>query len=385
MESADDLPIGYWWRAEEYVLKDGYIRPAPGARFMRYDPWEHYRLARQHRKQEDLAPYQELLRLADIRFVFTKDGFAVQPDDTPRILEWCNKYGLLGVLLQRVREVRFAPRWERVGLPGADPNLLFPTQRRITRAATGWRSQDTQRLDGSVIQDEPDREGSLVEEGLRPADMTAGAWVRKLEAFDWQWEPLWKTWARFFPDTPREESETREYPLPLSEEFWREYAEPLDQFMSAVRAFEGALRHLQRPTEVRLGREKINALAEDVSLALSFGRDGFRQAWVATSLLGTLAAMAIFDLSGGKRVLRCETCGRPFVSGAPAARYCSPTCRHTAQKRVYRQRIREAKALYDQGMSVEEIAARLGSDVTTVQGWVKGGASGGNSTERSGT
>lgn len=385
MEKSGHLPVGYWWRAEEYVLKDGYIRPAPGTRFMRYDPWEHYRLARQHGKQEDLAPYQELLRLADIRFVFTKDGFAVQPDDTPRILEWCNKYGLLGVLLQRVREVRFAPRWKRVGLPGAEPDLLFPTQRRLIRTATGWRSQDPQWLDGWVIQDEPDREGSLVEEGRRPADMTTGAWVRKLDSFDWQWEPLPKTWARFFPDTPSEDRETREYPLPFTNEFWREYAEPLDQFIAAARTLEIALRDLQKPTEIRLGREKINALAEDVSLALSFGKDGFRQAWVAASLLGTLAAMAISDLSGGKRVLRCETCGRPFVSGSPAARYCSPTCRHTAQKRVYRQRIREAKALYDQGMSVEEIAARLGSDVTTVQGWVKGGASGGNSTERSGT
>lgn len=384
MES--DMQIGYWWRAEEYVLQDGYIRPAPGAAFVRYDPWDHYRLARQHGKQEDLTPYQELLKLADIRFVFNQGRFVVEADDAQKLLEWCNRYGLLGVLLHRVQEVRLAPRWHRmVLLPSPKPNVLFPTQRHITRAATGWRSQYIQRLDGYVIRDEPDREGSLVEEGLRPADMTAGAWVRKIDAFDWQWESLSKTWVRFFPDTPREERETREYPLPLSEEFWREYAEPLDQFVNAVRALEDALRYLQEPTEVRRGRDKINALAGDVNLTLLTSEEGFRQAWVSTSLLGTLAAMAIFDLSGGKRVLRCETCGRPFVSGAPTARYCSPTCRQTAQKRAYRQRIREAKALYDQGMSVEEIAARLGSDVTTVQGWVKGGGSGGNSTERSGT
>lgn len=373
MESADGLPIGYWWRAEEYVLQDGYIRPAPGAAFVRYDPWDHYRLARQHGKQEDLTPYQELLRLADIRFVFNQGRFVAEADDAQKLLEWCNRYGLLGVLFHRVQEVRLAPRWHRMMLlPSPKPNVLFPTQRRITRAATGWRSQYIQRSHDYVIQDEPDREGSLVEEGLRPADMTAGAWVRKIDAFDWQWESLSKTWARFFPDTPREERETREYPLPLSEEFWREYAEPLDQFVNAVRALEDALRYLQEPTEVRRGRDKINALAGDVNLTLLTSEEGFRQAWVSTSLLGTLAAMAIFDLAGGKRVLRCQTCGRPFVSGSPSARYCSSTCRHTAQKRAYRQRVREAQALHAQGLSIDEIARRLGSDTKIVRGWLTG-------------
>ncbi len=373
MESADGLPIGYWWRAEEYVLQDGYIRPAPGAAFVRCDPWDHYRLARQHGKQEDLTPYQELLRLADIRFVFNQGRFVAEADDAQKLLEWCNRYGLLGVLLHRVQEVRLAPRWHRMMLlPSPKPNVLFPTQRRITRAATGWRSQYIQRSHDYVIQDEPDREGSLVEEGLRPADMTAGAWVRKIDAFDWQWESLSKTWARFFPDTPREERETREYPLPLSEEFWREYAEPLDQFVNAVRALEDALRYLQEPTEVRRGRDKINALAGDVNLTLLTSEEGFRQAWVSTSLLGTLAAMAIFDLAGGKRVLRCQTCGRPFVSGSPSARYCSSTCRHTAQKRAYRQRVREAQALHAQGLSIDEIARRLGSDTKIVRGWLTG-------------
>ena len=371
MERSGDLAIGYWWRAEEYVLEDGYIKPAPGARFMRYDPWDHYRAVRQHGKQEDPAPYQELLRLANIRFVFEAGRFVVEADDGQRILAWCNRYGLLGVLLHRVQEVRLAPRWQpMVLLPAPEPNALFPTQQRIIRTPTGWRSQYVQRLDKSFVQGEPEREGSLVEERLRPADMTAGAWVRKLDAFDWQWEPLSKSWARFFPDTPSEEKDTREYPLPLSEEFWREYSEPLDQFISAVHALESALRCLQEPTDVRRGRDKINALAGDVNLVLLTSQEQFRQAWVATSLLGTLTAMAILDLAGGKRVILCETCGRPFVSGVQKARYCSPTCRHTAQKRAYRQRIREAKSLQTQGFGVEEIAERLKSDVETVRGWL---------------
>lgn len=368
-----ELPVGYWWRAEEYVIRDGYIRPAPGARFVRYDPWEHYRFARLHGKQEDPAPYQELLGLTDIRFVYRKGGFEAEPDDARRVLEWCNRYGLLGVLLHRVREVRLAPRWQRISWPPeAEPNLLFPTQRRMTRAATGWRSQDTHPLDGWVIQDEPEREGTLVEEDMRPQGMTSGVVIRRLGSFGWEWEPLTKTWASFFPDTPREERETREYPLPLSDEFWREYGEHISHFLGAARTLEDALRALQEPSEVLRGRDKINALAEDVNLVLSVGADGFRQAWVAPSLLGALAAMAILDLAGGKRVLRCETCGRPFVSGAPAARYCSPTCRHTAQKRAYRQRIRQAKELHAQGLSVEEIAARLGSDAEIVHGWLQG-------------
>jgi hypothetical protein len=50
--------------------------------------------------------------------------------------------------------------------------------------------------------------------------------------------------------------------------------------------------------------------------------------------------MAYLDLTNGKRVLLCDEDGRPFVSGAYQARYCSDRCRNRALKRAYRQRHR---------------------------------------------
>ena len=45
--------------------------------------------------------------------------------------------------------------------------------------------------------------------------------------------------------------------------------------------------------------------------------------------------MAYLDLTSGKRVLLCDEDGRPFVSGAYQARYCSDRCSNRALKRAF--------------------------------------------------
>jgi endogenous inhibitor of DNA gyrase (YacG/DUF329 family) len=50
--------------------------------------------------------------------------------------------------------------------------------------------------------------------------------------------------------------------------------------------------------------------------------------------------MAWLDLTAGGRVADCDECGRPYVTGAYQARYCSARCRNTAVKRAYRGRLR---------------------------------------------
>ena len=58
--------------------------------------------------------------------------------------------------------------------------------------------------------------------------------------------------------------------------------------------------------------------------------------------------MAYLDLTSGKRVLLCDEDGRPFVSGAYQARYCSDRCRNRALKRAYRERHREPDPVADE-------------------------------------
>jgi hypothetical protein len=62
--------------------------------------------------------------------------------------------------------------------------------------------------------------------------------------------------------------------------------------------------------------------------------------WRTKSLLATYAMMAYLDILAGKRILACDTCGKPYVSGAYQSRYCSDRCRKTALKRTYRNRRR---------------------------------------------
>jgi len=158
-------------------------------------------------------------------------------------------------------------------------------------------------------------------------------------------ESLSKTWARYFPTVVASERETYRYPQPLSEDFWRLYAEPVEEFIWGVIDFRLALERVasvrsRKPKTQEIGRRfgKFNALLTSVNPAVEWGGRGLSQRWVATSLLGAYGLMALQDLTEQRQLLPCEVCGKLFLSGEWQARYCSATCRHTQQKRRYRER-----------------------------------------------
>ena len=47
-----DVSLGKWWRFSAYEIREGFIRPAPGAKLTVYDPWEEYRQAFIRKNQE---------------------------------------------------------------------------------------------------------------------------------------------------------------------------------------------------------------------------------------------------------------------------------------------------------------------------------------------
>ena len=89
---------------------------------------------------------------------------------------------------------------------------------------------------------------------------------------------------------------------------------------------------------IRRGMDILHALTRTVRPTLLPSDGVLRQEWLSTSLLGTLAMMALLDLTEQRRILTCETCGGVFVTKAYQARYCSDRCRFTAQKRRHRAR-----------------------------------------------
>jgi hypothetical protein len=258
------------------------------------------------------TPYGSLLALAG-RF------------SVPALLEWCERHGLLGVLLHRAHTVVLEPQWKKAR---AGRGRAKVTQDRFERSHAGWSgwrswaSGPEERLQGE----------------LRPS----GVLLQKLRSFESVWEPLTTTWGRFFPGIPPERSGTYAYPVPISDRFWRLYGEPIDAFSDAAEALRDALRDVDASSEERRkqGGQALNALVAPVGVSIATEKGPFRQKWRCPSLLASFAMMALLDLTGQRRVRTCDVCGSTFVSASQRARYCSVRCRRTAQQRVYRRQRR---------------------------------------------
>src|SRR5262249_12997494 len=112
---------GYWIRASRYRFDRQHkcIAPAENAEIREYDPWA-----------EGDRPYRSLLEIAMKRSLNPLSYPAERPELVEKLLDWCNRYGLLGTLLHRVVSITFEPRWEHPTFDGgADETLMVPTQR----------------------------------------------------------------------------------------------------------------------------------------------------------------------------------------------------------------------------------------------------------------
>lgn len=329
-----NVTTGRWWRWTRYEIRDGYIRPARGAQLRIYDPWKVWvetrplaRSSNQRKLQE--TPYQSLLALlielqyrqpGDIPLDFKPGELnlllaSLTADSEAKLLGWCARYGLLGVLPHRAVQVTLAPQ--------TGVHIQY------AKFGAGWIATE------------------------RQPPLTPGAVLQPLRGVGSVAEPLSATWSRFFPDVPPDQRETFRYPEPLTEKFWAMYAEPLADFLSCMHA----LRELHQATmlfqarsaaERRLGNLQAalaggshlmpEGLVAGVGLALNWDRSrrSVHLKWVASSLLASLTVMMLQDVAYG-RALQCPGCGRAFVSGAYQARFCSERCRWVVQKREYRE------------------------------------------------
>jgi hypothetical protein len=350
-----DVAGGLWVRFDSYEVRDGYIRPEPGAQLETYDPWEAYRSARATRA-EQAPPYQSLLTLVEsLSLEFTAQSAA-------RVAAWCTEHGLLGVLLQRAQVVALQPRFIpvpsglRVTVDGRVPaSPLWPAQAWYYRAGIGWAVEySTGGPPGpALVIDMPDREGQLVPEEALPSNAHhPHVLLQELQSPRWSVEPLGTTWARFFPAVPESEHETFAYPMPRTREFWEAYAEPVEDFLAGAGAFYRALAALRQTkprdqftdaeaAQFSHGLHALHTLVAPVRPVVLPWQDGSLQLrWLAPSLLASFAMMAVQDLTEHRQIRSCERCGGLFASAAYQARYCSTRCRQTAQKRTYRRRQR---------------------------------------------
>lgn len=346
-----DQLAGYWWRFDRYEMKEGYLRPKQGAGLHAYDPWALFRESRTARGAD--PPYQLLLNLVQGLSLKPRPGpghlLELAPDDEDRVIGWCQKFGLLGLLPHQTIAASLAPRWEPMP---ENPAALVATQLHFSRTVEGWvpSAQTVVSQRPGYSRDQPRKPGAPVPTPNRYKSFAAvGAIFRPLDNQRYRYEPFSQTWGRFFVGASTHEGESYPYPAPLSEEFWRTYAEPVYDFVEAARLLLNALRLFQAhqgdpgtgsaadALKLHQAMDAFHGLIETVSPTISPSVDGTpRQGWLATSLLGALAMMALLDLTESRRVMTCHTCRKIFVTKAYQAAYCSTTCRNTAQQRRYR-------------------------------------------------
>ncbi len=307
-------PFGdIWTKFSEYEIRNGFIRPVAGSSLITYQPWDAYRPAegKESRKQ----PYHSLL---DTLASFQSEISCPSDRFRKAILEHCSQHGLLGILPHQI---------ETIVLPSSGG-----WKTTYIRAAGGWRKTET-----------VEREESSV---------SPGAFMRREPGdFEMYFVPLELLTRQFFPDLVPTDTWAN-FPRPLSEAFWMQYAEPLDLFLSAASRFRQALevvrsrprrRGAEASAEFENGAWKLSALLAPVRETIYLDRAGkLATGWVSHSLLAAFAKMATLDL-GQTRLLRCarSDCGIYFVTKAKKAKYCTEKCRNTVQMRKYRTNLRK--------------------------------------------
>lgn len=352
--------LGTWWRFDRYVVEAGALRPAPGASLQLFDPWASYAQARSGwGSSAGKAPYESLLDLVwDIRLRPKPKGEA--PELTleceQALLDWCAAHGLLGLLPHEAEVAHLAPRWapmeefELAGIPLVVTRLMYQW------GYTGWQvGMDVWWQTMSQALDEaPKQEGELVPRNLQPDYWGLPSVLsRAIGDASWATLPIELAWGRFFPDIAEKDRRDHFYPVPLSDVFWQDYAEPVVAFLDAATLFYQTLMNLgfevrgnELPGEAEHRKGEAHralfSLLAGCMPALAHDPQGAPiRAFHSKSLLASFAMMAYLDLTSGKRIMLCDEDLRPYVSGAYQARYCSDRCRNRALKRAYRERHRE--------------------------------------------
>src|SRR5579883_247971 len=335
-----------WGHFSRYEVEGDHIRPSRHASWKAYDPWDGWEAVNAKQRGGGMLerPYLELVELGD--WFAEDDKRASRPvaEAMKTPLGWCGRYGLLGLMLRKVRQITPYPRWER----DEETEEVWPGSRTYVRSALGWT------LAGGVYASLEARELSSPERRKKRGDVVArGLWepswdepsvlIENRETGRIEKEPVGML-REYFPSIAAADQEVYDYPLPLSAEFWRSYAEPVGEFQECVRSFARHVRTVGRygaggplsaeaKIEFQAAALALTALAAETVRVLNSDSEGQVQSgWLAPSLIGTYASMALSDAVHGLLNV-CDQCERVFVSSSGRARFCSTLCRKTRLQR----------------------------------------------------
>lgn len=330
------------------------------------DPWAAYAEYLASSRRHFQPPYADLLGLRnDILFkTASREGFDLTLKSKQAIEAWCSKFGLLGLLPHLGREIALSPHWRedsreivddhggRLAGIGGRAQVVYRREGGLWISEERWLDADVNEKSPEIAiagptdyVDQPDG-GELLDaqwdEKGRPRDE---ALMTMLGAADSYRQPLADAVARYFPDIPPGEERTYDYPIPLSERFWKCYAEPVEEFARAVKFFADSvqLAGSRDKAKAHSGLCRLHALIGPITempptQSRPNRRDG-AQPVVVGSLLAAFARMAYQDLRGGARAIICAGCQTVFVSSHYQSRFCSSKCRWKTLKQRQRSKV----------------------------------------------
>jgi len=341
---------GRWWRFDRYVVDQGVIRAAPGAAAFQYEPWSMYEQARRRRggaSRGQPAPYQELLQLGARLEEIEYERFEALPRRLEKlVLAWCRRNGLLG-LLPHGLVMAASPEGETA----SNGNEVWSWAEWHAGGRLRGRSAVPRSTRQQAVADRTKSPPATVRRSLMEVlPQEGGVLIRPVQDHGHLVQPYTAEWARYFPAgsslaAPRAADLDME-----GEGFWRDYGEPVYDFMRCILLMYWSFLSITAPEEMakreggayptlaQSGYYELNELASVTSLSgyLSDSRArGVR--WASPSLIGHYGVMMLTDLAGGNRVRVCDHCGAPFLSAAYRASYCSLQCRSAARKRRQRE------------------------------------------------
>src|ERR1035441_3469048 len=129
-----DIWTNEWGKFSQYEIHNDHIRPAPGAHFERYDPWEFYREGRKISGGQ--PPYQTLIDLAITLGAYrdSESGhwgyrqWLWNSAQRAQVLSWCARFGLLGILPHVALSIDLPP-------PSRHPGSIFLSSTRLVSSA----------------------------------------------------------------------------------------------------------------------------------------------------------------------------------------------------------------------------------------------------------
>jgi hypothetical protein len=392
----------WWWKHAKYEIKDGCITPVPGARLDFYDPAERYRRDRAVGAKTAFERLLDLIGRAnraagligDCRHAIyeTNDGectqftlrrgVALEPimerrlengvlkdllvwEGVPphlstlrqlplysanlveEVTDWCQDYGLLGVLPHRLERVQFAPTFSKES--GGTVSVAHAAS--YSLAGGKWISHNMQ----VPIRRGPSRPGDVVPNERLLHDSKPMVILRDLDSgIGPQTGSLSLNWHKFFPPSFMGSEAIRDgkFPVPDAEIFRDNYREPLTEFLRYAVAVTSAVESLElvrnRGGEFdgdaqHLSAEEVNTalggLLDPIGLRVSLSASlQIEESLVFPSLLSSIARLAVQDLHSGYRLRLCESCHSQFMSVAYQVKYCSETCHWREAKRRQREK-----------------------------------------------